>query len=124
MQNLQDLAKNNRIVIISVDETKLWKDSIIAKAKRIDCVYMVNLTQPTHLCEITASYPVIELRNVIANVEAFTEDELDELESVTDYDVRYFGEYFNGFKFLKAYNDEENTEEDVQEYESGNPTFC
>ena len=122
--NLSDLSIKNKIVIVAINETKYWKDDLQAKAKRIDCLYMVDLTKPTHCCSITLSYPAVALRNVIQNFEAFTEDELMNLENIEgiDGECRYFDEYFTNFTFVKAYNDGETTEE-VEDYEASNPSF-
>jgi DNA polymerase I-like protein with 3'-5' exonuclease and polymerase domains len=121
--SLADLqAKGHKIAIIAIDETKFWRDDIQAKAKRIDCVYLVNLTEPTNLCSPEVSYPAEALRNVVGNFEDYTEDELTELENEgIEADTRYFSEYFNNFTHIKAYDNE--NEEEVRENEQANPAL-
>ena len=125
-KTLYDLAnEGNRIIVIAIDETKFWKDEIAKKAKKIHGVYIVNLTEPTHNCSIEVDYPAECIRNEVQNPEPFGEDELTELElqEGIDGEIRYFGRWFNNFRFLKAYNDADDTEESVREYESGNPNI-
>ena len=123
-KNLADYAKaGSKIIIIAIDETKHWRDDITSKANAIYGVYMVNLTKPTNCCSITVSYPAECLRNELQNVSSFDEDTLTQLERVDgiDGECRYFDEYFNNFTFIKAYDSED--EEEIQEYEAGNPSF-
>lgn len=125
MKTLNQLAGEGvQFVVIKIDETKYWKDEIKDKACKIEGVYLIDLTEPTHLCEISVSYPGTQLKNFIQNFEAFSEDELTELER-EELEVC---KYFHGnseFNIEAEYGSEEIMDfEEVLEYEQCNPTIC
>jgi hypothetical protein len=52
--SLNEMANtDNRWAVITVNETYHWSTDIIKKAKKIECVYLVNLWEPTNLCELS-----------------------------------------------------------------------
>lgn len=118
--SLNDLANNeeNGFVVVAIDETEYWHENIQKAAKKIEGVYLVNLKQPTHLCELALSYPAKFLYNFFHNVE--DEGEAFGWEAFTGDDCYLKGS--NRYYPLKIYTDE--TEEEIIEYEQGNPTVC
>ncbi len=111
----------NKFAVIVFDETNYWRDDIKKKAKKIESVYLVNLKEPTHLCELAISFPSSHLRNFVHNTKKFTEDELTDIEYTYEDETRYFrGE--STPKFVKYYKS--GKEDDILEYESGNPSYC
>lgn len=112
----------NKFAIVKVNETGYWNAAIIKKAKKVECVYMVNLSEPTHLCSIEVAFPAISLRNVFEKTDKFGEDELFELEmDQTCNEVRYWNEGCKA-ELIKYYKDE--TEEEVLDNEAANPAYC
>lgn len=118
--SLNELANNpeNKFVVVAIDETKYWHEDIQREAKQIDGVYLVDLTQPTHLCELAISFPATFLYN-------FFHDTMSE--------DSYSWECFNGEDcYLKGSNryhprkiyGSEYTLEEIVDYEAGNPTVC
>lgn len=115
-------ATGNKWAVVCINETGFYKADIIRKAQRIDGVYLVQLDAPTCLCSPAICYPAISLKNYLHNVECFTEDEIFKLE--TDQTLNEWRYYSEGYKaeLVKYYKDE--TEEEVIEYEAGNPSVC
>lgn len=131
-KSLLDLAKNqkNYFVVIRKDETEFWRDDLQRRGKKIEGVYLVNLKEPTHLCELAVSFPATHLRNFVHNSQAFTEDELLEMEmDNAGDDVSYFSGY-SVFEVVKIYNKPKDfetikeAEEQILEHERGNPSYC
>jgi hypothetical protein len=91
-----------RLVAVAVDETHHWAEEIQKKAKGpILGLYLVDLTEPTHLCSLDYAYPAYFIQNHFTDVSAWRgedgewldggEDELAELESNGgDEHVTYF----------------------------------
>ena len=131
LSSLDDLsAMGHRYAVVTIDETDGWDEKIQRKCKgKILGVYLVDLTQPTCLCEPSTSYGATWLKNFVPDVSNFSEKEkedgtLDEIENDDGgQDFMYLAG--NGlYKIEKFYDDPEMTEEDIREYESGNPTVC
>jgi hypothetical protein len=123
IKTLSQLANGrNRFAVIVIDETKYWREDIKLKAGKIEAVYLVNLQEPTHLCELSISFPAIQLSNRIKNFEKFTDDELTELENQIEYSCSYFAGNDTPSKLIKLYN--YGTEDEIEEYEKCNPTYC
>lgn len=123
MKTLNKLSNDGiRFVVVKRNENSYWKEDIIIKAINIEGVYLIDLTQPTHLAELAVSYPYECIKNHIQNFEAFSEDELTALENES-----LEPGYFNGgstFSIEKQYTDPELSFEDAMEYERCNPTVC
>lgn len=122
-KSLNQLANTGKKwAVVTFTETSNWRDDIQKKAKKIEGVYLVNLKEPTYLCEMSVSYPATFLRNHFHNAKAFDEDELTEME----YDNGgEYTSYFSGYncpKLIKLYKS--GKEEYILEYESGNPSYC
>lgn len=130
MKTLIQLAQDHRFALITIDETEYWRDDIKAKADKIEAVYLVNLMEPTHLCELAVSYPATLVSNFFTNPQGINEDTLTEYERTTGQDDPF--RYFAGnsvFKVVKIYDEHpyqehELTEENILEYERCNPTIC
>lgn len=125
MQTLKELAdKGVKFATINIDETLAWSDEVRAQANNapILCVYCVNLTEPTHLCEITVSYPAEWLQNFVTNTEGIDENELAEIEYRNDTDPCYFQER-NRYEVTREDSDAESFE-DYLENERANPSVC
>lgn len=122
--SLNEMANTrNTWAIIAFDETNNWRDDIAKKAKKIEGVYMVNLKEPTHLCELAISYPAIFLRSYFHNVDKFDmdgEDAMLEYENGGD-DFSYFSGS-SVPKFIRYYK--KGSEDEVRENESANPSYC
>jgi len=115
-------ATGNKWAIIQVNETFYWDIRTIRKAGQIDCIYMVNLHEPTNCCELAISYPALSLKNFFHNTEGFTEDELWRLEMEgTCNEWNYFKET-NKYQLVKYHA--EGTEEEILEMEAANPSVC
>lgn len=125
-QNILTLAEmansGNKWAIVKINETGFYKADIIKKAKRIDCVYLVNLHEPTHLCSIEVAYPLISLKNFMQETEGFTDDEIWEIEmDQTMNEVRYYNENYKA-DLVKYY--ETGELEEIADYEAANPCVC
>ncbi len=122
MKTLTELSNDGiKFIVVKIDETKYWHEDIAKLAKKIEAVCLVDLTQPTHLCELAISFPYTEISNFFECADGIDEDKLFEFE----YQELGTG-YFKGdstFKIEKAYNDERDFEE-VLENEQCNPTIC
>lgn len=119
-KSLNELANNkrNRFAVIAIDETAYWHEDIQKAAKKIEGVYLINLKEPTHLCELHVSYPAKFLRNVF-------QDESDEGEAFGWEAFTGEDQYLNGnnkyeYKHIYQYG----TEEEILENEIGNPSYC
>lgn len=122
-QSLNVLSEEgNKFAVIAIDETSHWRDDIAEKAKKIEGVYLVNLTEPAHCCELAVSYYATFLRNFFTNRDAWDDDKLTDLEMDNGGQD---GMYLTGssvFNVKKLYS--EGTEDDAIEYEQGNPSYC
>ena len=122
MQSLNEISEQTSgIIIIAVDETQYWSDDITAKSGRILTKYMVNMGEPTQLCEPAISFPATALENIVENSQNFTEDELHEIEHTNIGGEVTYLKGSNRYDVVKTYEDM--TEEEVEEYESANPTY-
>lgn len=120
---LSEMEKTgNKWAVVKVNETFYWKTDIIKKAKKIECVYLVNLSEPTHCCELSVSYPTVSLRNVFEDTTHFTDDELfaNEMDGTLN-DWQYWNENVKA-ELIKYYADE--SEDEVIENEAANPCYC
>lgn len=131
-KSLLNLANNTRnyFAVIRRDETEFWTDDLQRRGKKIEGVYLVNLKEPTALCEFAVSFYATFLKNFVHNWEEFTEDELTNLEMDNGGE---HGTYFHGssvFEVVKIYNKPKDfetikqAEDEILEYESGNPSYC
>lgn len=125
MKSLNQLSNEGiRFIIVKQDTTQYWKEDIVKKAGKIECVYIVDLTQPTHLCELSVSYPAQQLKNFVENFEAFDEDTLTELERENLEDCKYFTGN-STFNIEREYGNEELMEfDEIFDYENANPSVC
>lgn len=129
-KTLNQIANNrrNKFIVVTVDETENWREDIAEKAKRIDGVYIIDLTKPTHLCELSVSYYAIFISNFFHNVDAWRDGEDNVTEELCEMERDNGGEfgcYFSGnstFEVKKVYSS--GTVEDAEEYERCNPTVC
>lgn len=126
-KSLNELAnvRSYKFAVIAIDETEYWDEDIASKAGKIEGVYLVNLKEPTHLCELAVSYPAIQISNFFNNVDAWkeNEDELSELERYEGIDGNYI--YLSGnstYNVKKMYK--QGTFEDAEENERCNPAYC
>lgn len=123
-KTLNDYANKpgNKYLLMVIDETTMWREDIRVKAGKIEGIYLVNLKEPTHLCELSVSFPAEHIGNFLHNIEGFTEDELFNYEKGDlRGDIQYYsGGYIPNKK--KIYNS--GSFEDAMEYESANPTYC
>lgn len=120
--SLNELANNeeNLFVVVAIDETEFWAEEIQKEAKKIEGVYLVNLKEPTHLCELAISFPAKFLKNFFHNPE-FDEGEKLGWQAFAGEDCYLKGS--NRYYPRKIYNDGE-TEDEILEWEAGNPTVC
>lgn len=123
MKTLNQLAAEGiKYVVIKKDDTAMWQPEIQAKAKKIWTVALVDLTQPTNLCEVAISYPYEEIKNFFEDITEGFDDEIiwehEHAELTTGY--------FTGnstFIVEKEYNDERDFDE-CFENENCNPCVC
>ena len=122
-KSLNDLCnKRNKFAVVVIDETENWSKNIAYKAKRIDGVYLVDLTKPTHLCELSVSFYATFISNFFHDRDAWDDDAITELERFNGYED---GMYLAGNSVLnvaKIYHS--GTLEDAEENEKCNPTIC
>lgn len=124
IKSLNDLSNEGfTFAIIKIDETKYWREDIRVKADKIFGVYFVDLTEPTHCCELAVSYLAESIKNYFENPKNITEDELTECELCE----QGLGEisYLSGsstYHIEKLYKDTD--KEEIMEYERCNPTVC
>lgn len=120
--SLNEMAANGyRFAVIAIDETEHWRKDIAMKAGKIEGIYLVNLTEPTHCCEISVSFWAHHLRYFITNVESFTDDEIADLErKESESDCYLSGS--NRYYPKKLYRS--GSLADLLERESANPTVC
>jgi hypothetical protein len=122
-KTLNQLANSrNKFIVVAVDETEYWRDDIAAKAQKIECVYLIDLTKPTHCCELAVSYWATFISNYFHNRDAWDDDELTDMEHENGGEE---GCYFSGsstFKIVKRYYS--GTLEEAEENERCNPTYC
>jgi hypothetical protein len=117
--SLNELANNeeNGFVVVAIDETEYWHEDIQKEGKKIEGVYLVNLKEPTYLCEMAVSFPARFMYN-------FFHDEMSEnshsWEMFTGDDCYLKGS--NRYYPRKIYTTE--TEDEILEWETGNPTVC
>lgn len=121
--SLNEMANTrNKFAVIAFDETYYWKEDIADKAGKIEGVYLVNLRMPTHLCELSVSYPAMFLSNFFHNTDQFNEDTLTELECENGGErLSYFSD-LSIPHFIRYHKT--GTEEEILEYEMGNPSYC
>jgi hypothetical protein len=121
LNELADIPEN-KFVVVAIEETQYWHDDIQKAAKKIEGVYLVNLQEPTHLCELAVSFPAKFLKNFFHNSE-FDENAGDILgwSAFAGEDCYLKGS--NRYYPRKIYTDEM-TEEEIIDYENGNPTVC
>lgn len=124
MKSLNQLASEGiKYAVVKVDNTQYWHDDIKVKAKKIWTVSLVDLTQPTNLCEISVSYPFEELRHFFEDItEGVNMDDIYEHEY-----AELSSGYFSGggvFNVVKMYDDKEMDFDQCFEYENGNPSVC
>lgn len=112
----------NAWAVITFDETQNWCEDIGARAETIEGVYLVNLKEPTNLCEITVSYPATFLKNFFHKTSKFDEDELTNLERENGGDDLSYYSGSSTPKLVKYY--QEGTEEEILETELSNPSYC
>lgn len=110
-----------KFAVIKIDETSYWKKETAKKAKQIFGVYLVDLTQPTHLCSIETNFPAQCIKNFFVETKGFNEDDLTqfELQEGIDGEWRYYLEN-STFEVVKEYCEGEY--EEAIEYEQGNPS--
>jgi hypothetical protein len=123
-KNLNALANNrrNKFALVVIDETSNWRDDIAAKAKKIEGVYLIDLTKPTNLCELAVSYYATFVKNFFQDREAWDDEQITELESDNGGEP---GMYISGNSVLKvAKMYQSGTLEDAEENERANPTIC
>lgn len=122
-KSLNQLANSrNKFIVVTVDETYAWREDIQEKAKKIEGVYLIDLTKPTHCCELAVSYYATFLSNFFHNRDAWDDDELTTMELDNGDEP---GHYFSGssiFNVVKRYTS--GTLEDTEEYERCNPSYC
>lgn len=123
MKSLNHLANEGiKYAVVKIDQTQYWHDDIKAKANKIWTVSLVDLTQPTNLCEISISYPYEELKHFFEDIkEGFSIDDIYEHE----YAELSTG-YFSGsgvYNVVKTYDDERDFDQ-CFENENANPSVC
>jgi len=123
MKSLNQLASEGiKYVVIKKDDTQYWQPEIQAKAKKIWTVSLVNLTEPTNLCELAISYPFEEIKHFFEDItEGISIDDIFEHEY-----AELTAGYFRGdsvFIVEKMYNDERDFDE-CFENENCNPSVC
>jgi len=126
MKTLNELSNEGvKFVVIKKDDTTMWHDDIQAKVIMIETVCLIDLTQPTNLCELAVSYPYEEIKNFFTFKTDISEEEQNNQLEESEFAELGNG-YFNGgckFKISKVYDDERDFEE-VMENEQCNPTIC
>lgn len=123
-KSLNELANSgNRFIVVAIDETYGWREDIAKKAGKIEGVYLIDLTKPTCLCELSVSYYGTFLRNYFHNVDKF---DFDNKDAEMEYDNGgEDGRYFSGYSvFNVAKKYRSGKEDDVLEYERCNPSYC
>ncbi len=122
-KSLNELANaGNKFLVITINETTNWSDDIAGKAAKIEGVYLVNLKEPTHCCELAVSYYATFLRNYFHNRDAWDDDKITELEMDNGGQDGMYLSGYSVFNVVKRYRS--GTEDDVIEYENGNPSYC
>lgn len=124
MKSLNQLTNEGvKYAVVKVDNTQYWHDDIKIKAKKIWTVSLVDLTQPTNLCEISVSYPFEELRHFFEDItEGVSIDQIYEHEY-----AELSSGYFPGggvYNVVKTYDDNDMGFDECIEYENGNPSVC
>ena len=91
MKTLNQLATNPRLryVVVNRLETRFWSEDVQKNIKRAYGQYLVDLTEPTHLCELAVSYPVYWIRNEFVGSK-FDEEKTFELEIQNESDFEYW----------------------------------
>lgn len=122
-KTLNQLANEGaKYVVIKKDDTQYWHKDIQAKAAKIWTVSLVNLTQPTHLCELAISYPYEEIKHFFEDIkDGVNMDDIFEHEYAELTDGYFTGN--SAFIVEKIYNDERDFDE-CFENENCNPTVC
>lgn len=122
-KTLNELANSgNKFIVVTRNETEFWREDIAKAAGKIEAVYLIDLTKPTHLCELAVSYYATFLSNFFHNRDKWDDDELTEMEMNNGGEP---GCYFTGsgvFNVKKRYRT--GTLEDAEERERCNPTYC
>ena len=126
LKSLNDLSNEGyTFAVIKIDETEHWREDIQKQADKIFGVYLVDLTEPTHCCELSVSYPADNIKNFFENPRNISEDELTENELMANGigEISYLSGYSH-YQVEKLYRAEDGDKEEVMEYESGTPTVC
>lgn len=123
MKTLNELSNEGiKFVVIKKDDTQYWQPEIQAKAKKIWTVALVDLTQPTNLCELSVSYPYEDIKHFFEDItEGISDDEIFEHEY-----AELSAGYLKGdsqYEIAKSYNDDRDFDE-CFENETCNPTVC
>lgn len=122
-QSLKELESEGvKYVVVRIDETEFWKPSIARKAKRIDGIYLIDLTQPTNLCSFDVNFPAELIKNFLHNTDKFNEDEEFDLERENVSDTYPYFLERDKFEVVKKYMDGEL--EEALENEQCNPSVC
>jgi hypothetical protein len=124
VKSLLELAnRRNKFAVVVCDETEYWREDIAKKAGKIEGVYLVDLTKPTHLCELSVSFWAKHISNRVQNYEAFDEIELAEIEASNyESDCYYSGR--STFKIAYLFTQKGITEDEAFESELANPSYC
>lgn len=122
-KSLNELSNSgNKFVVVTIDETSNWRNDIAAKAEKIEAVYLVNLKEPTHCCELAVSYYATFLRNYFHNRDAWDDDQITDLERDNGGED---GMYLQGSSVLNIVKRHRSgTEDDIIENEMCNPSYC
>lgn len=111
--------------VIKIDETEYWREDIAKAARLIYGVYLVDLTEPTHCCELSTSFPAENIKNFFPHPsQDLPEDTLLEYEYSSEY-LREDVIYINGsnkYKVEKLYRSEDGNKDEIIEYEFRNPS--
>lgn len=62
--------------VVAIDETRDWRDDMVAKCGRLYGLYLFDVNRHVHCCELTPSYEMHFIETVAAN---FIDDETDAL---------------------------------------------
>jgi hypothetical protein len=126
-KSLRELAlEGAKFVVIKIDETSYWDDEISKKGKKIEGIYLVDLTQPTNCCSFEVNYPSQFIKNFFQETKGFTEDEITELENLDgrDGDCMYLLDH-SVYDIAKIYTKADDKDfDEAMENEASNPSVC
>lgn len=138
----EEYEKENQILpdfyYVKVDETEQWREDLQKKAGKIYGIYLIDKNRIVHAASLQGSYEAHFIENFIKNSDNFEEEELTELEKMTNSDenIRYFNEgmtfeeeksandIVDKEELIEASNSEEEYNEIIEkliEYYRGNP---